>query len=83
MTAEYLKSISEQLGEKRSLLICCKGFESSAEFTNLTVKKIPKAVLDKCEWGHDDYSLNVANLPMSASVPVQAELFDDIEGDEK
>ena len=83
MTAEYLKSISEQLGEKRSLLICCKGFESSAEFSNLTVKKIPKAVLDKCEWGHDDYSLNVANLPMSASVPVQAELFDDIEGDEK
>ena len=83
MTAEYLKSISEQLGEKRSLLICCKGFESSAEFTNLTVKKIPKAVLDKCEWGHDDYSLNVANLPMSASVPVQAELFDDIAGDEK
>lgn len=83
MTAEYLKSISEQLGEKRSLLICCKGFESSAEFPNLTVKKIPKAVLDKCEWGHDDYSLNVANLPMSASVPVQAELFDDIEGDEK
>ena len=83
MTAEYLKSISEQLGEKRSLLICCKGFESSAEFSNLTVKKIPKAVLDKCEWGHDDYSLNVANLPKSASVPVQAELFDDIEGDKK
>ena len=21
-------------------------------------------VLSKCEWGHDDYSLNVANLPM-------------------
>ena len=21
-------------------------------------------VLTKCEWGHDDYSLNVENLPM-------------------
>ena len=83
MQAEYLKSLSEQVGEKRSLLICCKGFEKDSEFSNLTVKKIPKAVLDKCEWGHDDYSLNVANLPMSASIPVQAELFDDIEGDEK
>ena len=83
MQAESLKSISEQVGEKRSLLICCKGFEKASEFSNLTVKKIPKAVLDKCEWGHDDYSLNVANLPMSASIPVQAELFDDIEGDEK
>ena len=79
MQAEYLKSISEQVGEKRSLLICCKGFEKTAEFSNLTVKKIPKAVLDKCEYGHDDYSLNVANLPMSAPVAVQADLFDDVE----
>jgi len=23
-------------------------------------------VLARCEWGHDDYSLNVANLPMAA-----------------
>jgi len=26
---------------------------------NLTVKKIPKQVLSRCEWGHDDYSLKV------------------------
>jgi adenine-specific DNA-methyltransferase len=30
------------------------------------VRKIPQAVLRKCEWGKDDYSLNVANLPMAA-----------------
>lgn len=29
------------------------------------MKKIPKMVLARCEWGHDDYSLNVANLPMA------------------
>ena len=29
------------------------------------LKKIPKMVLSRCEWGHDDYSLNVANLPMA------------------
>lgn len=22
-------------------------------------------ILKRCEWGHDDYSLNVANLPMA------------------
>lgn len=33
------------------------------QFENLTVKKIPKAVLKKCEWGHDDYSLEIKNLP--------------------
>jgi len=34
-----------------------------SQFENLTVKKIPKAVLKKCEWGHDDYSLEIENLP--------------------
>jgi hypothetical protein len=29
----------------------------------LTVKKIPKAVLSRCEWDKDDYSLKVENLP--------------------
>ena len=32
-------------------------------YLNLTVKKIPKAVLSRCELGHDDYSLQVENLP--------------------
>jgi adenine-specific DNA-methyltransferase len=36
------------------------------EFPNLTVKKIPKAVLNRCEWGKDDYSLEVNNLPMKS-----------------
>jgi hypothetical protein len=40
-------------------------------FLNLTVKKIPFAVLSKCEWGHDDYSLNVANLPKALPPPDQ------------
>jgi adenine-specific DNA-methyltransferase len=35
------------------------------------LKKIPKMVLARCEWGHDDYSLNVANLPMAKPDPVE------------
>ena len=34
------------------------------EFPNLTVKKIPKVVLNRCEWGKDDYSLEIKNLPV-------------------
>jgi adenine-specific DNA-methyltransferase len=57
-------AISEEVGEERTLLVCCKAFRASADaFPNLTIKKIPQAVLRKCEWGHDDYSLNVAHLP--------------------
>lgn len=74
-----LDDISEQVGAKRSLLICCKGFECDGGgrgATNVRLKKIPEAVLKKCEWGHDDYSLNVANLPMSQDVEyVQDDLF--------
>ena len=63
LTHSQLRSISEEVGEDRSLLICCKAFKANLnDFQNLTVKKIPRAVLSKCEWGHDDYSLNVANL---------------------
>ncbi len=28
-----------------------------------------KILLARCEWGHDDYSLNVANLPMADPSP--------------
>jgi adenine-specific DNA-methyltransferase len=37
-------------------------------------------VLSRCEYGHDDYSLNVENLPMQEKPeeePTQAGLFDD------
>lgn len=46
----------------------CGAFRAKSldEFPNLTVKKIPKAVLTRCEWDKDDYSLEVDNLPMKA-----------------
>ncbi len=61
-----LAALSEEVGDKRSLLICCSAFRGKADgFDNLTLRKIPRAVLTKCEWGHDDYSLNVQNLPLA------------------
>lgn len=81
LAAEHLRALSEEVGTERSLLVCCAAFRGQAEsFANLTVKKIPKMVLRKCEWGHDDYSLNVANLPApppkAAPSARQAGLFD-------
>ena len=53
----------DALGAERSLLVMCTAFRGKAEaYPNLTIKKIPKTVLSRCEWGHDDYSLEVANL---------------------
>ena len=63
---DQLRAIAEEVGDDRSLLICCKAFNARIEaFPNLTINKIPQSVLRKCEWGKDDYSLNVANLPMA------------------
>lgn len=68
LTSEQLQALNDEVGPNRSLLVLCSAFKGSEErFRNLTVKKIPRAVLSKCEWGHDDYSLNVKNLPLVES----------------
>lgn len=71
LSAEQLQALSDEVGSDQSLLVCCSAFhgvsgaKASERWPNLTLKKIPKMVLARCEWGHDDYSLNVANLPMA------------------
>ncbi len=68
LTHEQLRTISEEVGPNRTLLIYCKAFNANAEdFDNLTLKKIPQAILTKCEWGKDDYSLNVTQLQSAES----------------
>lgn len=67
---EQLQQLSDEVGPDRSLLIVCSAFRSNKDgYANLTVKKIPKTVLTRCEWGHDDYSLDVKNLPNAAPKP--------------
>lgn len=66
LTHEQLQAISEEVSDERTLLICCKAFQSTNadKFTNLTIRKIPGAILDRCEWGKDDYSLKIEALPL-------------------
>jgi adenine-specific DNA-methyltransferase len=68
LTREQIQKLSDEVGEGRSLLVMCAAFrvKNLDAFPNLTVKKIPKAVLSRCEWGHDDYSLEIRNLPVKA-----------------
>lgn len=89
---EQLQQLSDEVGSERSLLVLCTAFRGREDYPNLTVKKIPKQVLSRCEWGHDDYSLRVENLPKApprqqvektktkehnAVNPVQSGLFDE------
>ncbi len=67
LSQDQLKVISDEVGQQRSLLICCKAFMAeNHEFGNLTLKKIPQAILNKCEWDHDDYSFSLNVLPDAA-----------------
>ncbi len=65
LTAEVLEQLHEQMAEDESLLICCTQFQSECNnrFSNITLKKIPKMLLGRCEFGRDDYSLNIVSLP--------------------
>ncbi|MGR6532023.1 site-specific DNA-methyltransferase [Brevundimonas sp. RM1] len=81
---DELAALSEDVGEGRSLLILCAAFRGNPDnWPNLTVRKIPNHIRTRCEWGHDDYSLNVANLPQADTSAEKASpqpgLFD--EGD--
>ncbi|ACB36420.1 DNA methylase N-4/N-6 domain protein [Leptothrix cholodnii SP-6] len=90
LSAEQLDALSSEVGTERSLLVCCAAYrgvsaaQAAERWPQLTIKKIPKMVKDRCEWGHDDYSLNVANLPMAqkkAAAPTQDDLFGAAAGD--
>ena len=72
---EQLQQLSDEAGAERSLLVLCTAFRGRGEYPNLTVKKIPKQVLSRCEWGHDDYSLQVENLPKAPPKQGQQGLF--------
>lgn len=79
LTHEQFQQLSADVGPERSLLVMCTAFRGKADsYANLTIKKIPKTVLSRCEWGHDDYSLEVANLsPAPPSAGQQGLGFED------
>jgi adenine-specific DNA-methyltransferase len=77
LSHNQLQQLSDEVGEDRTLLVLCTAFRGKADrFPNLTVRKIPRQVLARCEWGHDDYSLRVENLPKAPAKPAQQPLFD-------
>ncbi|MDM8254447.1 site-specific DNA-methyltransferase [Phocaeicola barnesiae] len=65
LTVESLAAIHETMAEDESLLICCTSFQRECKqaFSNISIKKIPQMLLGRCEFGKDDYSLNIIEVP--------------------
>ena len=61
VTPEYLDYISSELGADEYLLIMAKSYDKACEkrYQNITVHPIPKVLLGRCEYGKDNYDLNV------------------------
>lgn len=62
----YLDSIKSTMEEGEYLIIACKSFETGLDklYPNITIKKIPQMLLSRCEFGKDNYNLNIVNPPV-------------------
>lgn len=71
LTPEHLDKIHEEMQPDESLMICCKSHFEGADgkYGNINVKKIPSMLLGKCEFGRDDYSLNIVDMPRNPDDP--------------
>ncbi|MBR0518386.1 site-specific DNA-methyltransferase, partial [bacterium] len=61
----FLDSIKETMKDNEYLIIACRSYDSELEkiYKNITIKKIPQMLLDKCEFDKKDYNLNIVNPP--------------------
>lgn len=78
ITVEMLDKIKDEMQADESVLICCKAFQKECDerHTNISIKKIPHMLLGKCEFGKDDYSFNIVDLPYAEEEEIGTEELD-------
>ena len=66
LNGAYLDSIKSTMEDGEFLIIACKSFEAGLDklYPNITIKKIPQMLLSRCEFGKDNYNLNIVNPPI-------------------
>jgi adenine-specific DNA-methyltransferase len=66
LTSAYLDSIKGGMEEDEYLVIACRSFDSGLDkaYEHITIKKIPQMLLERCEFGKDNYNLNIVHPPV-------------------
>jgi adenine-specific DNA-methyltransferase len=66
LTDSYINSIMDTMKENEFLIIACKSYDDKLERLSkqIVIKKIPQMLLAKCEFGKDNYNLNIVNPPV-------------------
>jgi len=65
LDAKTLDGLAAEVSPMEHLLICAPAFDTglSLRYENIQVRKIPQSVLDKCEYGVNDYNMNIVDIP--------------------
>ncbi|EJP26041.1 DNA methylase family protein [Peptostreptococcaceae bacterium AS15] len=66
LNTAYIDSIKSTMEDDEYLIIACKSFENGLDklYPNITIKKIPQMLLSRCEFGKENYNLNIVNPPI-------------------
>ncbi len=66
MTAAFLDSIKESMEEDEYLVIACRSFDGGLDkvYKHIAIKKIPQMLLSRCEFGRENYNLNIVHPPV-------------------
>lgn len=85
LTLEMLDAIHDEMQPEESLLIACKAYHDDCDgkYANISIKKIPQILLGRCEFGKDDYGLNIVNAPVSDEDIEEDELEEEIPKEKK
>lgn len=66
LTESYLDAIAKEMKDDEYLVIACKSYDAGIEraYKNIKIKKIPQFLLGRCEFGKDNYNLNIVDVPV-------------------
>jgi len=61
-----VQNILMEMDENEYLVIACTSYDKELKnkYNNIKIKKIPEMLLKKCEFGKDNYNLNIINPPV-------------------
>ncbi len=61
ITDAYIDAIRNTMEGHEYLVVACRSYDKGTEkaYPNIAVKKIPQMLLSKCEFGKEDYNLNI------------------------
>lgn len=71
ITSNVVEHILSEMNPDESLRICCSAFDDNCDSISdrIEIKKIPGLILNRCEFGNEDYCTSIVNMPSDPDKP--------------